>query len=132
MRLKKTSLSLECVLTDEEKLNCSKLQNDAINLKTQAEAELKSFSTQKKAEIASADAVIALYYQKISTGKEYRMIPCEIRYDFDKKEKLFIRTDTGEIAKQDIISESELQEEMDIQAKAQEEANEKAKSDKKK
>ena len=126
MRIKKANLSLECVLTDAEKLSYSKLQNEAINAKSQAEAELKSFSTQKKAEIASSDATIALYYQKIATGKEYRMIPCEVKYDFDKKEKLFIRIDTGEIAKQDIISESELQEEIELQAKAQEVANDKA------
>lgn len=123
MRQKKQSLSLQCVLTDQEKLNCSQVQNQAIEQKANTEAELKSFSTQKKAEIASSDAIISLQYQKISTGKEYRMIECEIRYDFDAKIKQWVRLDTGEIAKQDIITEDELQEEIELQHKAQEKAN---------
>lgn len=126
MRIKEQTLSLECVLTDEEKLACSKIQNEAINQKAQAEAELKSFSAQKKAEIAGADAIIALHYQKLSTGKEYRPIKCEVKYDFEKKTREWIRLDTGEIAKQDIIPEEDIQEEIELQAKQQEEANEKA------
>jgi hypothetical protein len=126
MRIKEQMLSLECVLTDDEKLACSKLQNEAINQKSQAENELKSFSAQKKAEIAGADAIIALYYQKLSTGKEYRPIKCKVNYDFEKKIREWVRLDTGEICKQDIIPEEDIQEEIELQAKEQEKANEKA------
>ena len=126
MRLKKQSLSLQCVLTDAEKLTCSQIQNQAWEQKTNAEADLKSFSTQKKAEIANADAIISLQYQKISTGKECRIVECEVKYDFQEKTRTWVRLDTGEIAKQDIIPEEDIQEEIDLQAKEQEKANEKA------
>ena len=43
MRQKK-SLSLQCVLTDQEKLNCSQVQNQAIEQKANAEAWGGEFS----------------------------------------------------------------------------------------
>jgi hypothetical protein len=132
-RLKEQTLSLECVLTLEEKLQCSKVQNDAISAMQNAEAQLLAFKSQMKSEIDGAQAIINLQQQKILSGKEFRPVKCRVIYDFDKKEKCWIREDTGEIAKQDVIPENEIQEEMELQAKAQEVANEEAeKSGKKK
>jgi hypothetical protein len=114
MRKTECIMSLECVLTNEEKIACSKVQNESINQKYQAELDLKSFSVQKKSEIAEADAMIALQYQKLSTGKEYRPVKCHIWYNFESNEKTYMRLDTSEIVKVETISAEELQEEADL------------------
>lgn len=112
MRKTKENLHLECVLTDQEKLDYSKQLSENVSKKTRAEEHLKSFQTQIRAEITACDATINMLAEKLNTGKEYRMIECKIEYDFEKKEKVWIRKDTGEIAQQDIIDEKELQEEL--------------------
>lgn len=109
-------MHLECTLTDQEKLAYSKTLSENVSKKARSEESLKSFQTQIKAEITSCEAQINLLAEKLNTGKEYRMVECEIRYDFKMKEKKWIRTDTGEVAKQEVISEEELQEEMELDA----------------
>lgn len=73
-----------------------------------------------KSTIDGCDAQINLISDKLNTGSEFREIPCEIEYDFENKLKRWIREDTGEIAKEDIIPYNELQEEMDIATEARE------------
>jgi hypothetical protein len=116
----KQTLQCECVLTDAEKLAYAKIMSDAVGAKQTKENELKTFSTQAKAEIQNCDSQIALYSNKIQTGKEYRPIVCSITYDWDKKVKQWFRTDTGEFLKDDIISEHELQEEAELNAPSKE------------
>ena len=111
-RRTKETLTVECVLTDEEKLKYSKELSENISRKQRSEDSLKSFSTQVKSEIASCDAKINAFADKLNSGREYRSVECLVKYDFDKKEKVWIRSDTGEIAKTDIIFEKELQEEV--------------------
>ena len=108
------TLTLECLLTDKEKLGYSKELGEAITKKSRAEDSLKSFQTQAKSDIAMLDSKINLLADKINTGREYRLTECVVTLDFDSKEKTWTRKDTGEIAKTDIISESELQEEIAI------------------
>lgn len=112
MRQEKDILHLECVLTDKEKLAYSKELSEAVSKKTRAEESLKSFQTQMRAEITGNEAKINLLAEKLNTGKEYREIDCEINYDFEKKEKTWVRLDTGEIVKTRAIPEEEMQEEM--------------------
>ena len=114
MRKEKEYLTLECILTDKEKLEYSKQLAENVSNKARAEDSLKSFQTQQKAQISNHEAQINLYSEKINTGKEYRAIECQVIYDFEKKEKSWKRKDTGEIAKTDIITEKELQEEADL------------------
>ena len=99
MRRTTEELELECVLTDEEKLRYSKELSEAISAKARAEESLKSFQTQKKAEIAKAEATINMLAEKINTGHEFRPVECEIKWDFKKKEKSWVRKDTSEVAK---------------------------------
>jgi len=54
---------------------------------------------------------------KLTSGKEYREVECLIEYDWKEKARRWIRKDTGEEAKQDIIPEDLLQEEMELQEK---------------
>ena len=112
MRKTKEELHLECILTDQEKLNYSKQLSESVSKKTRSEEHLKSFQTQSRAEITACDATINLLAEKLNTGKEYRGVECEIEYNFETKERVWRRKDTGEIARQDIIPEKELQEEL--------------------
>ena len=112
MRKTKENLHLECILTDSEKLDYSKTLSENVSKRARAEEHLKSFQTQIRAEITACDATINMLAEKLNTGKEYRMVECEIKYDFEKKERTWTRKDTGEIAQQDIIPEKELQEEL--------------------
>lgn len=114
MRITKEKLYLECVLTDAEKLRYGAEMAELLNKKSRAEDQLKSTSTAIKAEIAAHDAKINDLSGKISTGKERRDVECEINYDWDRKVKSWIRKDTGEVTKEDIIPERELQEELEL------------------
>jgi len=116
MRKRKESLNIECVLTDPERLVYAKTLSEHISRRQRSEDQLKSFQTQIKAEISSHEAQINLLSEKLNTGREYRFIECEIEYDWDKKTKRWRRVDNKEIAKEDIISERELQEELEIAA----------------
>jgi hypothetical protein len=80
-----------------------------------AEDSLKSFSAQSKAEIQGAQEKINLLAAKLSTGKEYRNVICDVVYNWDNGTRTYVRTDTGEIAGDDIIPESDLQEHMAIE-----------------
>ena len=109
MRMKEDILNLECKLTDTEKLNYGKIVSESNANRIRLTESLKAYNKQVKAEIESEEAKINELTHKINVGSEFRMIKCNIEYDFDKRVKAWIRQDTGEIAKDDIIPESELQ-----------------------
>ena len=112
MRPTKAVLPIECVLSNEDKLNYSRDLANAISKMKRAQDRSKSFSAQIKAEIQAYDATINLLSEKINAGKEFRDVECRIEYDWDKKTKSWFRIDTGEIVAEDIITEKELQEEL--------------------
>jgi len=114
MRQKKDTLTLKCILTDGERLIYGAEQSAANSRRHRLEDELKSFKKQKDSEIAQCETVENLNAERVNNGYEFRPVACEIQYDFDRKIKIWIRIDTGEIAKEDVISEEELQEESEI------------------
>jgi hypothetical protein len=93
-RKTKDTLTLSCVLTTEEKAVYSAQLAQAISDKKKYEGEMESFRTQNKAQITSCDTNINLLAEKVNTGREFRPVSCEIKYDFDKKAKEWIRPDT--------------------------------------
>ena len=107
-------LNVECKLTREEKLKYSEELAENINQKKRTEDSLKSYKSQAKSEIEKAEASINLLSQKISSGKEYRAVKCKVEYDWDKKTRSWIREDTGEVVKDDIIPEELFQQNMDV------------------
>ena len=112
MRKENEDLHLECILTDQEKLDYSKELAENISKKARSEESLKSFQTQMKAEIASCDAKINLMAEKLNTGKEYRMVDCKIEYRFKTNTKIWTRLDTMETLKECAIPAEEMQEEL--------------------
>jgi uncharacterized protein YecA (UPF0149 family) len=110
MRKIKDILSLQCILTEKELLTYSKQLSENISKKARSEDCLKQFSSQVKSEIATCDANINSIAEKLNTGKEFRNVDCEIVYDFEKKERRWVRVDTFETIKTDMILEEDLQE----------------------
>jgi hypothetical protein len=110
----KETFSLKCMLTEEEKLKYGVEMSEAVSEKSRKEDDLKSVSTQFKAEIAGLNAKVGAIAEKIRSGSEYRNVECTIVYDWDRKVRTWIRKDTGEIYRDDIIPEHMLQEEMKL------------------
>lgn len=108
------TLTLECQLTDGEKINYSKELSDALIKIRGLENTLKSFQVQAKAEITCAEEQVSIYTQKISTGKEFREIKCSILYSFENLLKTIVRADTGEIVKVQPMTTDEAQEELKL------------------
>ena len=129
MRQTKETLLLECKLTDKQLLDYAREMALNYNRLTEAEGRLKAFKSQTADTIDTCTAKIAELNRKVDTGKEYREVNCEVDYYWDKKEKAWTRTDTWEVAKTDIISEFELQEEIKFQKKEQEKENKTAEAE---
>lgn len=119
MREQKCKLQLRCTLTSEELAQYSRQMADALRTQFDKEAQLKSTAALYKSEIESCKAEAQEMAEKVRSGYEFRQVECKIIYDWENKEKSWIRTDTNEIVKTDTISESELQEEMELQAKSE-------------
>ena len=111
----KETLTLECILSDKEKLAYAKEMSEAISECTRKEESLKSFQTLAKAEITSLEAKRNMLAEKLNKGKEYRSVECVILYDWEQKKKTWVRKDNGEIAKDDIIPEEELQQQLKLE-----------------
>lgn len=123
MRPMKETLTLPCILTDAEKIEYGLQQSIALQSKEQAEDKKKEFDSQIKADIEKHDARAREIGHKLTSGKEYRQVECDILYDFEQKNRIWIRKDNGEEAKKDIIPEEMLQEEMAIEAEKKDQDN---------
>jgi translation initiation factor 6 (eIF-6) len=114
MKLKEEKLTLKCLLTNEEKINYSEEQSKALVEKSAKDAELRAFSGEIKADILSLDSRIVALANKINNGYEHRSVKCKIEYDYPNKIKRWIRLDTGEISKEDIMADEEMIEQQEL------------------
>ncbi len=110
----KEVLTLECFLSIDEKLRYSERLSNYLSDKEREEDSLKALKSQAKSKIDEIDAGIREISDKIRTGKESREIGCEIIYNFEKGIKSWVRTDTGEFVKDDVITARELQENINL------------------
>lgn len=88
--------SLEVQLTEPELKVASKTLAESLRAKAALEAEIDTFRSQKKAEITRLDGIVGLNAGLVNTEKEFRMIECEIRFDWDRNIKTITRMDSGE------------------------------------
>ena len=72
--------SLTCLLTVEEMKSLGIELAGATQKKSRLEDDKKQSMSQFKAEIDAADAEINAISQKIASGKEVRIIDCEVKY----------------------------------------------------
>jgi len=117
-RVMKETLSCECVLTESERLAYGKQLAAEMSKVARLKARMSAFRSQIKAEMESHQGRMNMLSEKLNSGCEYRDLECQIRYDWNSKEKVWIRPDTYEVVKQDIIPERELQEEMRLASEA--------------
>ena len=103
-------------MSDAELKDYSKTLATSVRERTKLEADLKSYSSHKRAEIETHNGTIALMSEKVASGKEYREVICDVEYLWDEKIKIFRREDTWENVGNEIISEQELQEEAELNA----------------
>lgn len=114
MRRTKDKLNLECSLTDGDLLVYSKKLSNHLYEKNRVEYEVKAAVANGKAKIAEHDDAVNDLSEKLRTGKERRDVECKIEYDWSKKTREWIRSDTGECAQNDIIPEEDLQEHLKL------------------
>jgi hypothetical protein len=101
--------SKELGLSDEAKLASTNEIILAMNEMTELESDLHSYQTEKKAEIAKNEAIINIARTKLSRGKDVKWADVTLKKDFDKKVKIYVRIDTGEIIKSVPMSDEDLQ-----------------------
>lgn len=110
MRLEKETLQLDCILTDKEIMDAARELGGLRRKIRRNKDDLSAYKKNMGAEISSLEGRLNIIGDMLDTGKERRAIECKIVYDWFKKEKVWFRVDTGEIALVDIILESDLQE----------------------
>jgi hypothetical protein len=110
------TLTLECMLTNDEKLAYAKEMAEEHSKQSEADGALKAMSKQMKATIETHIARIGVLSQKLNTGREYRKVKCKVVYDWDTLRKRWYREDTGEVARDCPIPTEEYQEHLQLEA----------------
>src|SRR5260221_1997707 len=105
-------IPLEVRLTDKEVKAAAKELAEALNQKARLDGEVETFKAQKKAEVAAIDAVIAKNAVLVNSEKEFRLVECQVGYDFQTAKKTFTRLDNGEIVRTETITNDERQQMM--------------------
>jgi hypothetical protein len=121
MRINQVKLMLPCILSNDEKLTYGLEMATEQQRVIECEGRKQSFNSSIKAEIETHETRAHEIGNKLTSGKEYRDVECKIERDWETKVRRWVRLDTGEIAKEDIIPEYELQEEMELQDKKNQE-----------
>ena len=108
-KIKIDQQNLPCILTEEEFRDRSKALGQELQNRDGLEAEKKAYTSQIAAKINESTAIISGLQARINTGREYRMVDCQVQIDWIKKEKQWVRIDTGEVVRTDVISDEDLQ-----------------------
>ena len=109
METKQTKEYLRYTFSEDEKKGLSVDLVNCIRKKTGLENELKTISQQYKADVQGQESMIQSVTNKLDAGYEMRTVDCEWRYDFEVGEKSLWRMDTGEMVRQDKITQDEAQ-----------------------
>jgi len=114
-RQKKTEMFLEYVFTREEIEQFGKdLARDTAK-QSELDGNKKMAMSQFKAEIDACAAKANVTAEHIRTGRDMRMVECEIRYnDPGTGQKSVVRTDTGEVVKVGDMEPFEKQDELPL------------------
>jgi len=80
-----------------------------LNHISQIDDDIRSYQTEKKAEIAKYEAIVNLNRSKINRGKDTQWVSVTIKKDYKEKTKTYVRNDTGEVVKELPMTEDDLQ-----------------------
>lgn len=114
VRLFKEKQYLEVQLTDDEVKAASKQLAEAIQRKAAIKDQLNTFKAQKKGEITMCDGDINKNTILVGSGKEMRMVECEVTLDFNTGKKTTVRTDNGTIIEERGLTSDEKQLELNV------------------
>jgi len=115
---------LPCKLSEKELLQAARELAANTQDMDALEGRKKRVNDDIKAEVSKLEAEISVNSRKISTGEEYRIVPCEWEKDFTTGIKKMRRLDTLDVVKEKNIDQSERQ----IYLLAKEDGNKKAAS----
>ncbi len=121
MRKNEETLTLQCELTDDERLEYSKELAEELTKQSETEGALKSMAQQMKGQIQEHEARIGVLVNMVNIGREFRPVKCDIVYDWDGDRKIYYRQDTGIECRKDLISGNERQEYLLDQKRIEEE-----------
>lgn len=114
VRIQKEKQYLEVNLTDDEAKRASKELADAIQRKNAIEDQIATFKAQKKGEITQCSGEINKNTILVVTGKEMRMVECEVTLDFDTGKRTVVRIDSGLIVDERGLTTDEKQLELNV------------------
>lgn len=107
------NLWLRYDFNEEELKTMARDLSEALNKKKNLEDEAKSAAASYKSSIAEKTAQINKLSNLYGTGYESRNIPCKIFYNWELDIKRFVRSDTGEIVREEKIPEEDRQMKVD-------------------
>ncbi len=84
---------------------------------SEAEARLKSVSTQVKAEITALEGTMTMISEKIRSGYEHRNIECKKEFDYKLGTVTITRLDTAEVVEERPMDAEETQRKLELQAR---------------
>lgn len=105
---------LKYVFTEDEKKSMGNDLAEKFSRHDEAEARLKSVSTQIKSEIATIDAQMSSIAEKMRSGYEYRDVECWIECLYDSGVIQIVRKDTGEVVEERPMTAEERQQKLPL------------------
>lgn len=119
VRIYKEKKPLECQLTDPELKILSKELADEFYMRSLAEHRLEKVRAEIKGEIAAHNEKIERCITLIKSEKETRPVEVKITLDFKTGMKTILRLDTGEIIREQKLTDDERQLELRIAGEGQ-------------
>lgn len=108
-------MSLRHTFTEKETLALARTLAEKNNELNQAEEEKKSVTSQLKAKIDGISARVTEVSTKITTGYEYRMTKCTVKYHTPRPGmKRLIREDTNDVIEDAEMTDAEKQGELPL------------------
>ncbi len=94
----------------------------------QLEADKKGVVAEYKAKTDTLEGQLSLLSQKVSTQHEWRDVECHWDYNWKTDKKRLVREDTGEIVREDKITQQDRQHLFPLETKKVKKGNEKSKA----
>jgi hypothetical protein len=101
--------NLKTKLSPEELSEYAKTLSEKYIEHGQIEADKKSIVSAYKARTDTIEGEMGLLSQKVSTQHEWRDVECHWGYNWNTDKKVLIRQDTGEIVRQEKITQADRQ-----------------------
>ncbi len=113
--------NLKTQLTEAELKEYAKTLSEKYLEHGQLEADKKGVVAEYKAKTDILEGQLSLLSQKVSTQHEWRDVECHWAYNWKSDRKCLIREDTGEIVREDKITQQDRQKLLPIETKKKDE-----------